>query len=65
MTTSTCSTVSTEEVTRFAAEMAEQLGLTRLLGPESWADPHARPVPLPDSPCKLRNSHLRLRLKNE
>jgi len=64
MTSSTISTVSTEEVQRFAQEMAETLGLTHFLQMESWANPNMRHVPLPDTCSSMRNNQLRLRAGN-
>ncbi|HEU4965830.1 MAG TPA: hypothetical protein VFV52_18625 [Bacilli bacterium] len=59
MTSSTCRTVSTEEVQRFAAEMAQQIGLTGLLQMEGWANPNLRQLPLPNNLCSLRNQQVR------
>ncbi|ASS75280.1 hypothetical protein CIG75_09970 [Tumebacillus algifaecis] len=61
MTSSTCSTVSTEEVKRFAEQMAQELGLTELLHMELWATPNLCNLTIPDSLCQMRNSQLRLR----
>jgi hypothetical protein len=63
MTLSTCRTVSTEEVKRFAEEMAQTLGIQDLLSMESgWANPNLRTVPLPADDAKLRNQQMRLRI---
>lgn len=62
MTLSTISTVSTEEVKRFAEEMAKELGISDLLQMECWAHPHLKSVALDEGPLKLRNTQLRLRL---
>jgi hypothetical protein len=63
MTTSTCSTVSAEEVKRFAEEMAARLGMTHLLGMEMWAHPNLRPLAVPEELGKLRNGQLHLRIE--
>ena len=62
MTVSTISTVSTEEVKRFAEEMAQELGIADLLGMEIWAHPHLKPAPITEGPLTLRNNQLRLRV---
>ncbi|MFD2168617.1 hypothetical protein [Tumebacillus lipolyticus] len=61
MTTSTCRTVSTEEVKRFTEKMAQEVGLADLLQMELWATPNLRELTVPDSLSKMRNSQLRLR----
>lgn len=65
MTTSTCSTVSTEEVKRYAEQMAQELGLTDLLHMELWATPNLRDLTIPENLCKMRNSQLRLRSESK
>lgn len=62
MTVSTISTVSTEEVKRFAEEMAKELGIADLLRMECWAHPHLKAVELDEGPLKLRNTQLRMRI---
>jgi hypothetical protein len=61
MTTSTCSTVSAEEIKRYAEQMAHEIGLTNLLNVESWAPPSAHSVPIPERITSFRNGQLRLR----
>jgi hypothetical protein len=63
MTLSTCRTVSTEEVKRFAEEKARSLGIQDLLSMGGgWANPNLRTVPLPADDIKLRNHQLHLRI---
>jgi hypothetical protein len=61
MTTSTCSTVSTEEVKRFAERMAQELCRTDLLHMELWATPNLRDLTIPEHICKMRNGQLQMR----
>jgi hypothetical protein len=61
MTTS-CRTVSTEEVKRFAEQMAEQVGLTHLLHMEVWASPSSQALPVPERFCAPRHAQLHARM---
>jgi hypothetical protein len=62
MTRSTISTVSTEEVKRFAEKMAQEIGVADLLQMETWAHPHLRTPLIDMGVLKPRNSILRLRV---
>jgi hypothetical protein len=61
MTTSTCSTVSAEEIKRYAEQMAHKLGLTGLLTMESWAPPNSQSIAVPERITSFRNGQIRLR----
>lgn len=61
MTTSTCSTVSAEELKRFTEEMAQELGLTEVLHTETWANPVLQSLPIPEQITSFRNGQIRLR----
>lgn len=61
MTTSTCSTVSAEDIKRFTERMAQELGLTELLHAESWANPGMHDLPVPEKIVGLRNGQIRMR----
>lgn len=61
MTTSTCSTVSAEELQHFIAQKAQELGLTHLLAAEAWAVPTAQSLPAPQPITGFRNGQIRMR----
>ncbi|MGZ4112094.1 MAG: hypothetical protein ACXVP5_06595 [Tumebacillaceae bacterium] len=61
MTTSTCGTVSAEEIKRYTEQMAHELGLTDLLNVESWAQPSTQSVAIPERITSFRNGQIRLR----
>lgn len=64
MTTSTCSTVSAEEIKRYTERMAHELGLSGLLAMESWAAPSSQNITVPERITSFRNGQIKLRNDN-